>query len=315
MINTLQLIAGLVLLAAGAEALVRGSASLARRLRLTPLVIGLTVVAFGTSAPEMLVSVVGAWQGRGDIALGNVVGSNIFNVGLILGLTALIAPIRIRLSLLRIDAPVMVAVTIGAVGLAIGGTVPRWGGGLLLVLLVGFTLFSIAMARREVDAGVNEEFETGVPSGLRSPLLEVTMIVVGLVLLVVGSRLLVTASTAIAQHLGVGDAVIGLTIVAAGTSMPELATSLAAALRGQPDIAVGNVIGSNLFNILGILGASAVFRPLVAPGIQQIDLWVMLAFAIGLLPLLWSGRTLQRWEGLLLLAGYGAFLWLRWPAG
>lgn len=315
MVGNLFLLAlGVVILAAGASTLVRGGAAIGRRLGVSPLVIGLTVVAFGTSTPEMIVSVGGALEGRGDIALGNVVGSNIFNVGVVLALCALISPIRVELGLLRLDAPFMVAVSLVAVALGALPEMPRWGGLLLLVLLAGYTLASVKLARSTSDGQVDREFESGVPGPMRSLRGELLLIVGGLGLLFVGSHLLVRSAVAVARTVGVGEAVIGLTIVAAGTSMPELATSAVAAFRGHSDIAIGNVIGSNIFNVLGILGLASTLAPLRAPGIEDFDLWVMAAFSVGLLPLLWTGRRLHRLEGALLLVGYACYLWMRWPA-
>ncbi len=313
-LNLILLVVGLSLLTAGASFLVRGGASLARRLGLSPLVIGLTVVAFGTSAPEMIVSVAGASKGYGDIALGNVVGSNIFNVGVILALAALISPIHVKLGLLKLDAPFMIAVSLLAVWFAGFRTIPRWCGLVLLGLLIGYTIVSVKLAKLPRDRSVAQEFEEGVPGKIRAVWAELGLVLVGLGLLIVGSNLLVKSTVTIARAVGVDDAVIGLTIVAAGTSMPELATSLVAAIRGQSDIAVGNVIGSNIFNILGILGLASSLRPLSAPGIDGMDLWIMVAFSVGLIPLLWTGRKLQRVEGALLLAGYACYLWLLWPS-
>ncbi len=311
------LLLGLAVLTGGADLLVRGASSLARRLGLTPLVIGLTVVAFGTSAPEMTVSIGGALTGKGDIAVGNVVGSNIFNIGLILGLAALITPLNIKVSLIRIDVPILIAVSLLAATLVQSAAIPRIGGAALLLGLLAYTYGSVKLARRqaraEAAAEVEEEFEQGIPPTMRSLPADLLAIAGGLALLVAGSKLLVDSATGIATRLGVSDAVIGLTIVAAGTSMPELATSVVAAFRRQADIAVGNIVGSNLFNLLGILGAAAVVRPLSAPGIGTLDLVAMVAFAVALLPLLWTQRQLQRWEGGLLLAGYAAYLWALWP--
>ncbi len=313
LIDVLLAALGLVLLVAGAEGLVRGGSALARRLGLTPLVVGLTVVAMGTSAPEMVVSVTAALRGHGDVAVGNVVGSNIFNVGVILALTALISPLNIRLGVLKVDAPLMVAVSMVGAGFAGLEIMPRWAGLLLVVLLIGYMAFSIRVARRQATEEVSSEFDEGVPDRLKNPAIEVLVLAIGLTLLVLGSGYFIRSASAIARALEVSEAVISLTIVAAGTSMPELATSAVAAFRGQADIAVGNIIGSNIFNIAGILGVAACLRPLSAPGIHALDLWVMLAFSVGLLPLLWSGRKLQRWEGALLLAGYIAYLWKIWP--
>jgi cation:H+ antiporter len=312
--NLILLILGLALPIAGAELLVRGGSSLARRLGLTPLVIGLTVVAFGTSAPEMVVSVTGALAGHGDLAVGNVVGSNIFNIGVILAIAALIAPIHVKLGLLKLDAPFMIVVSLLAVWFAAFDAISRRSGAFMLLLLTGYVVYSVRLARAESDEEISREFDQGVPARVRSALSEVVLIVAGLGMLSFGSSLLVKSAGAIARSFGVSEALIGLTIVAAGTSMPELATSVVAALRGQSDIAIGNVIGSNIFNILGILGFASLLRPLAAPGVGQLDLWIMVAFSVALLPLLWTGRKLQRLEGMLLLAGYAWYLRLLWPS-
>lgn len=308
-----QLIVGLVLLTAGAEGLVRGSASLALRLRLTPLVIGLTVVAFGTSLPELVVSVGAALGHQGDIAVGNVVGSNIFNIGAILGLTALVCPIRVSLQVIRSDGPLMIAASLICLGLVSHGRISRAAGLCLFILLAAYTAYSIRLAKKEAISPAALPFSEGMPSMSRSWAHDGVFISGGLALLVVGSRLLVVSAVAIANQLGISQAVIGLTIVAAGTSLPELATSLVAALHRQPDIAVGNIVGSNLFNILGIMGISAMVTPLSTEGITRIDLWTMVAFAVGLLPMLYTGLRLHRWEGGVLLAGYAAYLWHLWP--
>ncbi len=313
-LHLVLLIVGLILLTAGAEGLVRGGASLARRLGLTPLVVGLTVVAFGTSMPELVVSLSSALRGAGDISLGNVVGSNIFNVGVILGLSAVVSPIRIQLGLIKLDMPVLIGISLLALGLALSGSVSRGAGVVLVILLIAYTAFNIRLARKQTAAAVAQEFEEGVPGPTASLWLDLLFILGGLGLLIYGSNLLVNSAIALARAFGVSEAVIGLTLVAAGTSMPELATSLVAALRRQSDIAVGNVVGSNIFNILGILGVTAVVQPVLAPGISRLDLGVMVAYAVVLLPLLWSGRRLDRREGLLLVGGYLAYLWVLWPS-
>lgn len=307
------LLAGLALLTLGAEVLIRGSASLALRLGLTPLVIGLTVVAFGTSMPELVVSLGATLNNQGDIALGNIVGSNIFNIGVILGIAALICPIKVNLAVIRTDAPVMLVVSGLLLWLASLGTFTRPAGFALLTGLICYTVFNVKMAAKETTSSFAQDFEKGMPAQTGSSLRDLSMIFGGLVLLVGGSRLFVIGATAIAQGFGVSEAVIGLTVVAAGTSMPELATSVLAAIRRQPDIAIGNVVGSNIFNILGILGTTSLVRPLTAPGVSSLDLWVMFAFAVALLPLLWTGYRLQRWEGLMLLGGYGLYLRMLWP--
>jgi cation:H+ antiporter len=304
---------GLLVLTLGAEGLVRGSASLAVRAGLTPLIVGLTVVAFGTSTPELVVSLGASVKGQGGIAIGNVIGSNIFNIGIILGLTALICPVKVSSQVVRHDGPIMIAASLLMVGLLYRGVLSRWSGWLLLAFLAIYNAYNIRKARKETSRDAKRQFGEGIPGRSNNALLDVVMVGGGLLLLVAGSRLFLATAVDIARLLGVSEAVIGLTIIAAGTSTPELATSIVAALRRQPDIAVGNVVGSNIFNILGILGASAVVRPLAAAGITVLDLWVMAAFTVCILPLLYTELKLQRWEGGLLLAGYAAYLWVLWP--
>lgn len=305
--------AALVLLFFGAEWLVRGSSALALRLGITPLVIGLTVVAFGTSTPEMVVSTVAALNGKGDIAVGNVVGSNIFNVGIILGLSALVLPLQVKLQLIRLDAPLMVGVSLLFIVLFRDFHISRPEAGLLLAGIVAYTVGSVVLARQEVSAEVLEEFTEAVPRPTGPPWRDLLLVVGGLAVLVVGSRVLVTNAIELARLIGISEAVIGLTVVAAGTGMPELATSVVAAFRKQADIAIGNIVGSNVFNLLAIVGVSGLLAPLHAPGIRMLDLYVMLGTSVMLLPLMWSGFVLKRWEGALLLAAYGGYLYLLWP--
>lgn len=312
--DILYILASIVVLFAGAEGLVRGSASMAIRLGLTPLVAGLTVVAFGTSAPELVVSIKAALEGQGDIAVGNVVGSNIFNVGIILGLSALICPLPVKWTLIRIDAPIMVAVSL-LVPLAFrSGTCSPAVCAAFVAGLLAYVVMTVLMARRNTSTNIREEFDEGVPHVSKSGLWDIGLIIGGLGLLIVGANLLVRNAVALATDLGVSEAVIGLTIVAAGTSVPELATSIVAAVRKQPDIAVGNVVGSNIFNILGILGISGLIHPLTVTNIRALDHLAMIAFAIALVPMLWSGRLLKRLEGAILVAGYAAYLVALWPA-
>lgn len=302
------LILGLIALTLGAEGLVRGSASLALRLGLTPLVIGLTVVAFGTSTPELVVSLESALNNQPDIALGNVVGSNIFNIGIILGLTALICPIKVSLQVIKNDCPLMIAVSILTFILVAAGMMSRITGILFLLILIAYTVFTVRSAGMVSSSEIRQQFQNGVPSRSKSVHRDLLFITGGLLLLVAGSHLLVVSATDIARCLGISEAVIALTVIAAGTSMPELATSLVAAFRHQPDIAVGNVVGSNIFNMLGILGVSSVAKPLSATGITSLDMSVMVIFALALFPLMYTGSKLQRWEGGLLLAGYAAYV-------
>jgi cation:H+ antiporter len=308
------LVLGLVLLVVGAEALVRGAARSAAMVGISPLIIGLTVVAYGTSAPELLVSLQSAFAGQADIALGNVVGSNIFNVLVILGISALIAPLAVAQQLVRLDVPIMIGISVLTLLLGLDGTIDRPDGVLLFMGGVGYTGFLIYQSRQENDPVVQEEYlrEYGErPVGsLQRWLANLGYIAVGLVLLVIGSRWLVTGAIAIAEAVGLSQLVIGLTIVAAGTSLPELATSVIASLRGERDIAVGNVIGSNIFNILAVLGLSSTIAPQgipVAAAALRLDLPVMIAVAIACLPIFVTGNVIARWEGLLFLAYFGIY--------
>lgn len=306
----LWILLGVGLLYGGAEGLVRGSASVARRLGLSPLVIGLTVVAFGTSMPELVVSVRATLAGAGPIAVGNVVGSNIANIALILGLSALIRPIRVHAQLIRVDVPILIVASVALAVLLQDGRVGRVEGVLFLAGLVGYTVLGLRLARAE-SAAVHAEFAEATPPPTGSWARDLVFIAAGLGLLVLGARLLVDGAVTIATSFGVSEAVVGLTIVAVGTSLPELATSLVAAGKGEGDIAVGNVVGSNLFNILGILGTASVVRPLTQTGMTRLDLGVMVGLALVMLPLMRTGFRLSRGEGGFLLAVYLVYVgWL-----
>ena len=310
----LSLLAGLVLLYFGAEGLIKGSSSLALRMGITPLVIGLTVVAFGTSAPELVVSTKAAYQGQGGIAVGNVVGSNIFNIAVILGLSALLRPMVIRVQLIKFDTPIMLGLTIVCWLLFHDGHVGRPEGALLVAGIIAYTAVNVLMARRETSRSVEKEFAEGTPHKSRNAGIDLLLLAGGLSLLLLGARLFVSGATDLARMWGLSEAVIGLTIVAAGTSLPELATSVLAAIRKEDDIAIGNIVGSNVFNILGILGASALVNPLEAGGVTAVDFGFMLGVSLLLLPLMRSGMRLSRWEGGLFLALYAGYLWWLWPA-
>jgi cation:H+ antiporter len=312
-LEIILILVSLGLLYFGAEWLVKGGASLALRLGLTPVVVGLTVVAFGTSAPEMVVSAKAAAAGQGDLAIGNVVGSNIFNIAVILGVAALVHPPRVQYQLLKIDAPILVAVSLLFLLLFSDRRLERWEAGLFLGLLVTYTVAIVWQARRQANPAVASEFSEGLPSSTRGIAVDFGLILGGLMVLIVGSRLLVDNAVSLARDWGVSEAVIGLTIVAAGTSMPELATSIVAALKRQPDIAIGNVIGSNIFNILGILGVAGLIRPLEGAAILPRDLYLMMTLSVVLLPLLWSGLRVSRWEGGVLFAMYLGYLFVLWP--
>lgn len=315
MMILLLLSAGLAALYFGAEWLVRGSSSLAGRFGVSPLLVGLTVVAYGTSTPELIVSVTAATTGQGGIAVGNVVGSNIFNIGVILGLTALLCPMRVQLQLLRFDLPVMIAVSLLMVFFFRDGFIQFWEALVFLGLIVVYTVVNIRLARRTNDPAVAAEFAAGAPPPTGSTGRDVGLIVAGLATLIFGSRWFVSGAIDLARLLGWSEAVIGLTIVAAGTSLPELASSLIAAWRKQPDIAIGNVVGSNIYNILATLGASgALAAPLAASGVRLEDTAAMIGFAVVMGVIAWTGQTLRRWEGALLLALYGLYLWRLWPS-
>jgi cation:H+ antiporter len=306
------LILGLILLVVGAEMLVRGASRLAAAVGISPLVVGLTVVAFGTSAPELAVSFQSALSGQADLAVGNVVGSNIFNVLFILGLSALITPLVVSQQLVRLDVPVMIGVSVLLLLLSLDGVIARWEGGLLFAGIVAYTWFLIRQSRRESAAAAS--CANAVPDAGRgmpgSRVRNVALVIAGLTLLVLGSRWLVNGAIEMASALGVTELVIGLTIVAAGTSLPEVATSVLASIRGERDIAVGNVVGSNIFNILAVLGISG----LVAPeGIEVVrsavafDIPVMTAVALACLPIFFSGYLIARWEGALFMGYYVAY--------
>ena len=308
------LIAGLVLLVAGAEVLVRGAAKLAAQFGIPPLIIGLTVVAFGTSAPETAVSVQAALAGSGDLAIGNVVGSNIANVLLILGLTALIAPLIVSRQLIRLDVPIMIGASLLTLALAWDGSLSKLDGLLLFAGIVAYTGFLIVSAYREKNIAADDEFAKEFalhePAKPYAWLINLLLIVLGLVLLVSGANLLVDGAVSLARALGMSELVIGLTVVAVGTSLPELATSLLAALRGERDIAVGNIVGSNIFNLLCVLGLASMVSPapiLVAANALAFDFPVMIGVALVCLPIFFSGYRINRWEGLLFLAYYAAY--------
>lgn len=306
--NLLFIGLSLALLFVGAESLVRGSASLALRLGLSRLMVGLTIVAFGTSSPEMIVSVKSALAHQGDLAVGNVVGSNIFNIGVILGIAALVCPVPVHRQVIKVDAPIALGVALLVPLLLLNSRLGRIEGLLLVSFAVAYTWLNVVLARREAETNDPSE-----PIPARHWGVDLGLIAAGLGILVLGSRLLVDHSVALAQTLGVSEALIGLTIVAAGTSMPELATSVVAAFRRQPDIAIGNVVGSNIFNVLGILGVASLVEPIHAPGISSLDLGMMVILTVLLLPLLYTGRMLHRLEGVILLAMYGAYLFVIWP--
>ncbi|ABV89193.1 calcium/sodium antiporter [Shewanella pealeana] len=296
----LSILGGFLILTIGAEALVRGASQIALRLGLTPLIIGLTIVAFGTSAPELAVSVKSAIAGNSGIALGNVIGSNIANIGLILGITALIRPIKIESQMVRRDIPIMIGASLLFWSLLLDGGLSFWDGAILFALLVAYLTFSYFTAEKQTDDDVEDTKQ--------NPMLSVLFIVIGISMLVGGGILFVDGAVAMAKSFGISEVIIGLTIVAIGTSMPELVTSVVAALKGQSDIAIGNVVGSNLFNILGILGVTALIHPIVGSEISTLDWISMIAFAMILLPFAYTGLRIGRREAALLVLGYLVYI-------
>ncbi|MGF1571141.1 MAG: calcium/sodium antiporter [Nodosilinea sp.] len=317
----LSLIAGGGLLLVGAESLVRGASKLAGLLGISPLIIGLTIVAYGTSAPEMAVSVQSSLAGQGDIALGNVIGSNIFNVLTILGLSALVAPLVVAQQLIRLDVPIMIGVSGLLFLFSLDHRLQPSDGIVLLVGGATYTLSLIYLSRKETNVEVQAEYAQAytppATSSLWTLLINLALMLVGLVTLVLGSRLFVTGAVSIAQAIGVSQLVIGLTIVAAGTSLPELATSVVATLRGERDIAVGNVVGSNIFNILVVLGVTTLTSPagvIIPDSVLNFDIPVMVAVAVACIPIFATGNLISRWEGLLFMGyyvAYAAYLILR----
>jgi len=305
---------GLAALILGGELLVRGASRLAAVAGVSPLVIGLTVVAFGTSAPELAVSLKASFAGQTDMAVGNIVGSNIFNVLLILGISATIAPLIVSSQLVRLDVPLMIGVSILMLLLGLDGGIGRADGGLLFAGLICYTGWSVYQSRKET-AAVRQEFEQVFgqqPAGSRFQLMmQLGFMAGGLLLLSFGANWLVTGATDIARSLGMSELLIGLTILAAGTSLPEVAASILASLRGERDIAVGNVIGSNIFNIMCVLGLSAAVSPAgvdVSDTALRLDMPVMIAVAVACLPIFYTGHVIDRWEGILFFAYYCGYI-------
>jgi cation:H+ antiporter len=305
------IIAGFALLLFGGESVVRGSVALAQRLGVSPLIVGLTIVGFGTSLPEMVVSVNAALVGSPGLAVGNVVGSNIANILLILGVAAVIAPIAVHPGAVKRDLLGMSAVTLVYVGLGMSGQIVFWQGALMLIALMAYIGFSVWHDNKSNDEVAEMHRDEAAEMGT-IPLRTVSIvgiIAVGLFAVVVGAEWLVTGATTLAKEFGVPEEVIGLTVVAIGTSLPELATSIVAAYRGHSDVCVGNVLGSNLFNLFGITGVTALFAPLpFSDKIIGFDLWVLLAATALIIPFMLSGRRISRFDGSILLILYVGFV-------
>ena len=302
------LVVGAISLFLGADLLIRGSSTLALRLGISPLVIGLTVVAFATSSPELIVSVTAALKGNSGITLGNVIGSNICNIGLILGLSAAISPFTAQLQIVKREIPVMIFVNVLLVVFLIGGNINRIEGSLMFLGMILYIFFSYRMALKTKDEKKEEVINKAVSGKQMKFWVSILLILGGLLLLAAGSELFVKGSIRIAETLGVSDVVIGLTLVAFGTSIPELITSVVAAVKKENDLAFGNIIGSCIFNILSIVGISSLIVPLKSTDIKIYDLIVMLVFSVLLLPLSKSGLIIKRWEGILLFTFYLVYI-------
>ncbi len=307
-------VAGLVILILGADLLVRGASRLAAAFGVSPLVIGLTIVAIGTASPEIAVSLQAAANGQGDLTLGNVLGSNIFNILFILGITAIVAPIVIAEQLIRKDAPIMLGISLLTLVLALDGNLSIADGTILILLLIAYMVFALKQSRaesREVQKEYAEEYAPKETRTVKNTIVNAVFILIGLGLLVFGSNWLVESSVQIAKILGVSELIIGLTIVSVGTSLPEVAISVIAAIKGESDIAVGNAVGSNIFNLLGVLGLAALVSPsgiAVAQRVLQFDLSVMVFVALVTLPIFYIDNRISRLEGGLLLSYYVTYV-------
>lgn len=309
--SALLIAVGVGLLTAGAEVLVRGAVGISFRLGLSPLVVGLTVVAFGTSFPEAAVSVGSALSGRGSLALGNAIGSNVFNVLVILGASSLVAPLVVKRQLVRLDLPVMVGSAVLVAVLLADRSLGRADGFLLFGLSVVYTALLVHLGRKEGAEAPGDEAPSEAPPPARPVPIDLGLVAVGVGLLLLGARFLVTGASDVARSLGASELVVGLTVVAAGTSLPEVATSLLAAWRGQRDMAVGNVVGSNTFNALFVLGAGGAVAPEAIPvpsGVLTFDIPVMIAVSLACLPIFFTGWSISRREGVVFLLYYAAYL-------
>jgi cation:H+ antiporter len=308
LMQLLILLGGVAILAVGADLFVRGASGVAERFGISQFVIGLVVVGFGTSTPELAVNLDAAFTGSTDIAIGNVVGSNIANVGVILGLAAVVAPLAVQLRMVRVELPIMIGVSLLVWAMASFGEIQRWEGALMLLGFGAFLWFLLRTSKNE-PAEVKQEYTDENPRRHESGKAAL-FIVLGLVGLMGGAHLAVEAATTLARLWGLSELVIGLTIVAIGTSLPELASSVAAARRGHADIAIGNVLGSNIYNVLFILGATALITPLptAAPTLMWLDIPVMIGFALILVPMMMMGLKITRANGVLLLVAYAAYV-------
>jgi cation:H+ antiporter len=308
LIASIQLIAGIALLYFGADRLVKGSSSLAFRMGLSPLIIGMTIVAFGTSAPELVATIEAALSGRSGIAVGNVVGSNICNIALVLGVAALIHPVRTGVILIQRDIPILIVISIIAGVMLYDDTLYRTEGMVLIALLILHLFYSITVARQGTTPFIETEFEDVIARKDAKPMVSAFYVALGIGLLVPGASLFIDGASMIGREFGLGEAVIGLSIVAFGTSLPELATTVLAAVRQESDIAIGNVVGSSIFNILGILGITTLISPIEGSGVAIYDVGLMIVLSVLLIPLAWTGFKIDRFEGGILVIVYVVYM-------
>jgi cation:H+ antiporter len=312
-LSAFYIIASLILLYFGATWLVKGSSVLALKAGVSPLVAGLTVVAFGTSSPELFVGINAAISGHGNMAIGNVLGSNMFNICIILGISALISPLKIKMQLLKFDIPVLILATIGFMLFFADRTISRIEGSIFFTSLLLYIIANILLSRHETNKDILDVYDKSVPAGTSKWYWAVIMVLFGIAVLVSGSELLMMGAVEIARALGVGETIISITIIAVGTSLPELASSVVATMRKEYDIAIGNVVGSSIFNILGIIGISSIISPLSAIAISNIDLFAMIGVTLLLLPFFRSHYTLKRDEGIFMIGMYLIYLYYLWP--
>ena len=315
LISLLGLLGGSLCLYFGAEGLVRGSSSVAYRKGITPLVVGLTIVAFGTSSPELLVSLSAAIRGNEGMSLGNVIGSNICNIALILGIAAVIQPITVNLKVIKTDISIMIGVTLLLLFMILDGEISRLDGGILVLGIIAYNYATIRMSKKVKNKEAEQQFNEGMNPKKQKKWKDIVFIIGGIGVLVLGANLFIDGAKEIAKMLGASDVIIGLTVLAFGTSLPELATSVVAAFKGEGDISIGNAIGSNIFNLLSILGFAALVRPmtvgtieLYSSDISYVDIGVLLFVSIIIFPLAWTKFTLSRAEGAFLMLVYFAYV-------
>ncbi|MCK5741129.1 MAG: calcium/sodium antiporter [Chlorobi bacterium] len=305
----LLVFAGAVLLYIGAEGLVRGSASVALRMRIAPLIVGLTIIAFGTSSPELVVSIKAALKGNAEIALGNVIGSNICNIALIIGVAAIIRPIKVDKNFIKADMLLMVGVTILLILLMFDGNLDMIDGVIMFAGIIVYNVATIVSARKSSIDSVKIDEDDHIPEKSKSVAKDIAFIVGGLAVLILGANIFVDGAIVIAKFLGASDLIIGLTVIAFGTSLPELATSIVAAIKGHAEISIGNAVGSNIYNILLILGVASMVTPINSASVNIVDVAVMLAIALILFPLSWTQQAISRKEGVFLLLIYLSYMY------